>query len=270
MLRLVLLSALLASGSAMNAHKTIKRDLQNFNNDAACWGLGNAMKWHMAIRMASEECEKFGTLPGSTRPTNPFTTLPANNPFQTLPGDASNPWMNVPAPISNRISPLRQLVTRGSVGNSAAQSWTNMWADFMGGRSKRAAEDGENDEQDIEEFLEDFKDFKQDMVSKLQRLTCVLTKMNLLDAQMQVNLQYFTEEMWSQFDLKQTIAGEDPAWRQKVNQGYTDCHQIASNWPQQSLDRNPITKVFGRHMIFFKCTMVCCMHLDQYCLIVTI
>merc|ERR1712062_487702 len=48
---------------------------------------------------------------------------------------------------------------------------------------------------------------------------------------------------------------EDPEWRQKMIGGYTDCYQVASNWPQQSLDRNPITKVFGRHMIFFKCAM---------------
>merc|ERR1711988_2051026 len=53
-----------------------------------------------------------------------------------------------------------------------------------------------------------------------------------------------------------TLAGEDPEWRQKMIGGYTDCYQVASNWPQQSLDRNPINKVFGRHMIFFKCAMV--------------
>merc|ERR1712110_1243560 len=56
-----------------------------------------------------------------------------------------------------------------------------------------------------------------------------------------------------QLNLKKTLAGEDPEWRQKLIRGYTDCYQVASNWPQQSLDRNPITKVFGRHMIFFKC-----------------
>merc|ERR1719433_2066700 len=50
-------------------------------------------------------------------------------------------------------------------------------------------------------------------------------------------------------------AAEHPEWRQKMIGGYTDCYQVASNWPQQSLDRNPITKVFGRHMIFFKCAM---------------
>merc|ERR1711994_1099242 len=58
-------------------------------------------------------------------------------------------------------------------------------------------------------------------------------------------------------DRRVATAGleEDPDWRQKMIGGYTDCYQVASNWPQQSLDRNPITKVFGRHMIFFKCAM---------------
>merc|ERR1712032_1790724 len=91
--------------------------------------------------------------------------------------------------------------------------------------------------------------------SMIGNLTCVLTKMNMLDSALQVNLKLFTTDIWQQINLKKTLAGEDPEWRQKLIGGYTDCYQIASNWPQQSLDRNPITKVFGRHMIFFKCAM---------------
>merc|ERR1719397_989641 len=77
----------------------------------------------------------------------------------------------------------------------------------------------------------------------------------MLDSALQVNLKLWTTDIWQQLNLKKTLAGEDPEWRQKLIGGYTDCYQIASNWPQQSLDRNPITKVFGRHMIFFKCAM---------------
>jgi hypothetical protein len=87
-------------------------------------------------------------------------------------------------------------------------------------------------------------------------LTCVMTKLDMLDSALQVNLKLWTTDVWQQLDLKKTLAGEDPEWRQKMIGGYTDCYQVASNWPQQSLDRNPITKVFGRHMIFFKCAMV--------------
>ena len=47
-----------------------------------------------------------------------------------------------------------------------------------------------------------------------------------------------------------------PEWRQKLIGEYTDCYQIASNWPEESLNKNPVTKVFGRHMIFFRCALV--------------
>ena len=95
-------------------------------------------------------------------------------------------------------------------------------------------------------------------------LTCVLTKMDMLDSSLQVNLKLWTTDIWQQLNLKKTLAGEDPEWRQKLIGGYTDCYQVASNWPQQSLDRNPITKVFGRHMIFFKCAMVSWDPIEKY------
>merc|ERR1711910_168851 len=69
----------------------------------------------------------------------------------------------------------------------------------------------------------------------------------------------YTTDIWQQMNLKKTLAGEDPEWRQKMISGYTDCYQVASNWPQQSLDRNPITKVFGRSEAFpgSFCNVVC-------------
>merc|ERR1712203_1211207 len=108
---------------------------------------------------------------------------------------------------------------------------------------------------ELDKFLEDYDGFKTDIGSMIGNLTCVLTKMDMLDSSLQVNLKAYTTDIWQQMNLKKTLAGEDPEWRQKMISGYTDCYQVASNWPQQSLDRNPITKVFGRHMIFFKCAM---------------
>merc|ERR1712228_209868 len=108
---------------------------------------------------------------------------------------------------------------------------------------------------ELEQFLEDYDEFKTDIGSMIGNLTCVLTKLDMLDSSLQVNLKLWTTDIWQQMNLRKTLAGEDPEWRQKLIGGYTDCYQIASNWPQQSLDRNPITKVFGRHMIFFKCAM---------------
>jgi len=248
MMRLLLLSAMVASGMAFNTRQMIRRDMEKFNNDAMCWGVENMMAFRLAQYKAMEECSKYGQ----------FSTLPApaNNPFTTLPGDASNPWMNVPQPVGSRRSPLSKLFNRGS--NSNSDKWTDLWSDFLNGRSKRQAEEGllEIDEAaELEKFLEDYDEFKTDIGSMIGNLTCVLTKMDMLDSALQVNLKLWTTDIWQQMNLKKTLAGEDPEWRQKLISGYTDCYQIASNWPQQSLDRNPITKVFGRHMIFFKCSM---------------
>merc|ERR1711902_409702 len=81
---------------------------------------------------------------------------------------------------------------------------------------------------DFEEFLEDFADYKADMTTKMSNLTCVLSKLKMLDNNLQVNLQAYTHDFWNEIDLSQTL-------------------------PQETLDRNPITKVYGRHMVFFKC-----------------
>ena len=247
MTRLLLLSMVASGLMAMSTKESIRRDMEKFNNDAMCWGVENMMAYRLAQYKAMEECGKYGQ----------FSTLPApaNNPFTTLPGDASNPWMNVPQPVDSRRNPLSKLFNR----NSNSDKWTNLWSDFLNGRSKRQAEEGllEIDEAaELEQFLEDYDEFKEDIGSMIGNLTCVLTKMDMLDSALQVNLKLWTTDIWQQLNLKKTLAGEDPEWRQKLIGGYTDCYQIASNWPQQSLDRNPITKVFGRHMIFFKCAMV--------------
>merc|ERR1712130_383969 len=113
-----------------------------------------------------------------------------NNPFTTLPGDASNPWMNVPQSVGSRRSPLSKLFNRGS--NSNSDKRTDLWSDFLNGRSKRQAEEGllEIDEAaELEKFLEDYDEFKTDIGSMIGNLTCVLTKMDMLDSSLQVNLK---------------------------------------------------------------------------------
>merc|ERR1712210_404304 len=172
---------------------------------------------------------------GLVRPTNPFTTLPGNlnnpfadqqnqNPLNKLFNKANNKFNNK----ANSRNPLSALLSRKSIGNSAQHAWDSLF------RSRRASEEGLleiDEEQELEKFIEDFNDFKEDIGT------------------MMGNLKLWTTDIWQQMNLKKTLAGEDPEWRQKVIGGYTDCYQVASNWPQQSLDRNPIT------MIFFKCAM---------------
>jgi len=258
MLRLVLVS--LAAASAMETKEQLMKELSKWNNDVACWGMENMMKFELSKMQAVEECGHHGLASSMVRPTNPFNTLPGNlgngfsgnsNPFNTLPGNLNNGFS------SSSRNPLANLLQRNNIKNSAKQTWNNLWGDFLGGRSKRAT-DGllEYDEEaETEKFIRDFDDFKHDMASNLANLTCVLTKLNMLDSSLQVNLKAWTNDMWEQMDLSQTVAGQDSAWRNKMVQGYTDCYQIASNWPEESLNKNPVTKVFGRHMIFFKCAM---------------
>merc|ERR1712013_184159 len=50
-----------------------------------------------------------------------------------------------------------------------------------------------------------------------------------------------------------SVAGTDPEFEKKLAEGYMDCYRISENWPQAPLNRNPLSKIFGRHMLFFKC-----------------
>jgi len=249
-MRDLFLLALVASGTAMSTREAIQMDMENFNNYAMCWGVENMMAFRLAQYKAMEECGRSGLASSMVRPTNPFTTLPGNlnnNPFANQQNPLNRLFNN-----ANSRNPLSALLSRNSIGNSAQNAWDSLF------RSRRQAEEGLleiDEEQELEQFLEDYDEFKEDIGSMIGNLTCVLTKMDMLDSALQVNLKLWTTDIWQQLNLKKTLAGEDPEWRQKLIGGYTDCYQIASNWPQQSLDRNPITKVFGRHMIFFKCAM---------------
>merc|ERR1711988_1620381 len=186
------------------------------------------MYYRLAQYQAMEECSKSGLASRMVRPTNPFTTLPAN--------------------LNNQQGPLNRFFNNANSRNPLSALLS---------RNSRAAEGllEVDEEVELERFVEDFADFKEDIGSMIGNLTCVMTKLDMLDSALQVNLKLWTTDVGQQLDLKKTLAGEDPEWRQKMIGGYTDCYQVASNWPQQSLDRNPITKVFGRHMIFFKCAM---------------
>jgi len=249
----LLLLSLVASGMAITTRQAIRRDMDKFNNDAMCWGVENMMAYRLAQYEAMEECGRSGLASGMVRPTNPFTTVLDNAPGLNL----DNPFAEEQNPLkrlfsnANTRNPLSALLSRSSIGNSAQNAWDSLF------RSRRAAEGllEVDEEEELEQFLEDFDEFKEDIGSMIGNLTCVLTKLDMLDSSLQVNLKLWTTDIWQQMNLRKTLAGEDPEWRQKLIGGYTDCYQIASNWPQQSLDRNPITKVFGRHMIFFKCAM---------------
>merc|ERR1712131_115723 len=129
-------------------------------------------------------------------------------------------------------------------------AWNKLW----NSRNKRQVEGLlQPTEEDFKEFLMDFEDFKGDVASMMGNLTCVLQKMELLDSNLQINMKYYTGEGWNKIDLAQTMAGRGPRVERDAEGSYKDCYDIARSFPQSALNRNPITKVFGRHMVFFKC-----------------
>merc|ERR1712045_973534 len=158
---LFLLALALASGQATSTREAIQMDMEKFNNDAMCWGLENMMAFRLEQYKAMEECGRSALASGLVKPTNPFITLPGN--------------------LNNR-NPLASLLSRNSIGNSAQHAWNSLF------RTRRQAEEGllEIDEPaELEKFLEDYDEFKTDIGSMIGNLTCVLTKMDMLDSSLQ-------------------------------------------------------------------------------------
>merc|ERR1712122_174439 len=239
MLKFVTIAALATvAASSHEMMKKIHKDMMVMNSMAACWGKGNMMLYKMAIWEATEQCmqENHSNL---LKPANPILSLlNQNQEAETLPFPVNN---NNPFLSSSRLN---------SNPFKSSSSKINPW----NGRTKRQVEGLlQPTEEDFKEFLMDFEDFKGDVASMMGNLTCVLQKMELLDSNLQINMKYYTGEGWNKIDLAQTMAGEDPEWREMLEDSYKDCYDIARSFPQSALNRNPITKVFGRHMVFFKC-----------------
>jgi len=208
-----------------------------------CWGLENTIRFKTQLMEIVDQCMQFG---------NPFYEL--QNKFQTLPQNVNNPWQNIPQDINNPFLQLGdkfQTLPQGIPKRILLKKLLSRHK-----RDHHLEDEGGllgTDETDVEEFIEDFEDFKDSMGTKLSNLTCVLSKMGKLDSNFQINLDMFTSGMWEMMDLSKTLAGEDPVWRNSLINSFSNCYQIAENWPQESLDRNPLSKIFGRHMVFFKC-----------------
>merc|ERR1712244_204182 len=164
MLRVAFALTCLVAVSQAGAMEKIHRDINKFNNDVMCWGRENVLSYHAALKQACDQCMQF---------SNPNVKPAKLNTFQTL-----------PQPINNKWSKLAQFLNR----------------------NKRQAEGGllETDESDVEEFLQNFVDWKGDLASKMGNLTCVMTKLNMLDSNLQVNMDLYTTTSWEQMDLSET------------------------------------------------------------------
>merc|ERR1739838_764158 len=132
------------------------------------------------------------------------------------------PSFDVEAALRPQSNPFTTLPQQ--INNPFKKLLTNNLSDLKSlWRNKRAAKSSgllETDESDIIDFLQDFAHWGKTLASSID-----------------ISLSY----------------AKDPAFLKKMQDGYSDCYEISQSWPASSLNRNPLTKVFGRQHIFFKC-----------------
>merc|ERR1711963_201493 len=128
-------------------------------------------------------------------------------------------------------------------------------------KAKRECSEGlvDVDEDDFYEFLQQVNDNGHFRHNAMGNLTCVLHKCGQLTEDMEVNMDFYTTALRAEepetgftWDVEGSAA-KDPEWREKIATAYEDCHDLAESWPATSLNRRPMTRMFGRQMIFFKC-----------------
>merc|ERR1711970_1474001 len=230
---LLSLAAGLAAGSLSDVPRKIMDTMKKYNLLEKCWGKKNMIGYSLGQHKASEHCKQLSPIHSSG-----FQTLP--QPIGINPWEHTKPWGN----------------TRPSQGDSEILSKLAELLMPKLRRYRRQSGGGliNADESDLQDFLRDIADFREGMASKISNLTCVLTQMNMLDANMQPNIYQYTTGVWNDLDMsEENIAIQDPAWVQKMKDGYQDCYDLAMAWPQKSLQRNELTKKYGRQMVFFKC-----------------
>merc|ERR1712223_1877145 len=204
------------------------RGIDIYNHRSKCWGKKNVDMYAAQMEKAKRECmqmEPMFDFPGHGEGVqNPFLR-PNNNPFEKL--------------------------TRGGDFSDLQSLW----------RSKREASEGlvDVDEDDFYEFLQQVNDNRHFRHNAMGNLTCVLHKCGQLTEDMEVNMDFYTTALRAEepetgftWDVESSAA-KDPEWREKIATAYEDCHDLAESWPATSLNRRPMTRMFGRQMIFFKC-----------------
>ena len=220
---LILSVVAVLAGPAVADKQKMMHKMAKYNLLERCWGRDFMTEWVVKMQRACEYCE----------------TVQSN--VNTLPG---------PLVAADQLQALRGLLNNPAIAQ-ILQAQSNRGG-F--GRKKRQTNNGllNPSEEDKEEFLEDFMDFKGSMMTKIGNLSCVLTQLEMLDAAGHINMATHGINKMSQ-DLRTTPAGSDPAFLQKMADGFSDCYDISRSWPQKALDRHPMHKEHGRHMIFFEC-----------------
>merc|ERR1719337_109438 len=164
-----------------------------------------------------------------------------------LPGHGEGPQNPFLRPNNNPFEKL----TKGGDFSDLQSLW----------RTKREASEGlvEVDEDDFYEFLQQVNDNRHFRHNAMGNLTCVLHKCGQLTEDMEVNMDFYTTALRAEepetgftWDVEGSAA-KDPEWREKIATAYEDCQELAESWPATALNRRPMTRMFGRQMIFFKC-----------------
>jgi len=226
---LFLLGTVVTLAAAAGTYETeLLRGIDIYNFRSKCWGKQNVDKYALLTEKAKRECmqmEPSFDFPGHGHgPQNPFLR-PNNNPFEKL--------------------------TKGGDFSDLQSLW----------RSKRDASEGllDVDEDDFYEYLQQVNDHKHFKHNAMGNLTCVLQKTGQLTEDMEINMDWYAAALRAEepetgftWDVE-GAAATDPEWREKIATAYEDCHELAESWPATSLNRRPITRMFGRQMIFFKC-----------------
>ena len=177
-----------------------------------------------------------------------------------------------PAAIDNiQLEALRGLLSNPALATFLKGNQANAWQPFGNGfgRKKRALFDPNSE--DKEDFMNDVLDFKTGTATTMGNMSCVLTQVEMIDSAGNINMNFYSLAAMSP-TLENSPAGSDREFLQMMVDGFKDCNEISSSFPQKALDRhpNPMMKKYGRHHIFLKCAMKvedrCCtqFHLKEW------
>merc|ERR1711872_663329 len=149
-------------------------------------------------------------------------------------------------------------VVKLSVGIEMAKKKCMQMVDEEVPRSKRQVEELKEFQETNEEFILQFGDFQDDLNTMMGNLSCVLKAVQWLKEDGEANLEPWTTglidppEGGFEFDVE-GAAATDLAWRERMSNSATECHELSEAFPAKSLTHDPTSLVLGHAAIFFKC-----------------
>merc|ERR1739847_167744 len=104
---------------------------------------------------------------------------------------------------------------------------------------------------------EDLMEYRGVTLGLVNNFTCVMKELSFLTEDGEINSDIFaySEELSYADQVHFTSgnrAGSDPVFMKKLTTDIGDCAALSESFPQQTLDRNPFMKKYGRMAIYFK------------------